>query len=81
MDKLTRKEQAWVDEVNEVLARCPSKNLCFYTIGDPVVGIYLKKRQAACEEANDDLVRVLGRNNWNVDAELRFPATVEGVCG
>lgn len=81
MDKLTKKERAWVYEVNEVLARCPSTNLCFYTTGDSVVGIYLKKRQAAVSDTNDDLVVVLQRNDWLVNEELNFPAGVEGVCG
>ncbi|MGG7930338.1 hypothetical protein PGN89_17170 [Klebsiella aerogenes] len=34
--KLTKKESAWFDEVNAVLARCPSpEKFGFYTIGDP----------------------------------------------
>lgn len=34
MAKLTKKERAWVDEVNSVLARCPSpEKIGFFTIG------------------------------------------------
>lgn len=30
--KLTRKERAWIDEVNEVLARCPSPEKSVFTL-------------------------------------------------
>lgn len=36
MITLTKKEQAWVDELQAVINRCPSpKKIGFYTIGDP----------------------------------------------
>ncbi|HHQ5747088.1 TPA: hypothetical protein ACSRGY_003113 [Klebsiella pneumoniae] len=49
--KLTKKESAWFDEVNAVLARCPSpEKFGFYTIGDPNVMVYdlRKEKEIAC---------------------------------
>ncbi|EOA6970706.1 hypothetical protein ACWAZR_004589, partial [Escherichia coli] len=35
MATLTKKEQAWLSELQDVLDRCPSpKKIGFYTIGD-----------------------------------------------
>lgn len=81
MDKLTKKEQAWVDEVNAVLARCPSKRLGFYTIGDDQVMLYdAKKHRKGCEAENADLVAYLNRNGGAIEDCLYFTAPVEGVC-
>ncbi|ECF1703325.1 hypothetical protein E1B77_20695 [Salmonella enterica subsp. enterica] len=80
MAKLTKKERAWVDEVNEVLARCPSpKKIGFYTIGDPVVSLYDLRHEAECLDG--DLVRIANANGWLFDEELNFPSSVNGVCG
>lgn len=40
MAKLTKKEQAWLDELQEVLNRCPSKRLGFATSGDRDITVY-----------------------------------------
>lgn len=82
MAKLTKKEQAWVDEVNAVLARCPSpEKIGFFTIGDPVIGLYDLRRDKKISDSNDDLVRVAQQNGWLFDERLEFPSAVNGVCG
>lgn len=81
MTKLTKKEQAWIDEVNAVLARCPSpKKIGFYTTGDSCVGLYdLRHDKEICRE-HGDLVIIAQREGWLLDEELRFPSAVNGVC-
>lgn len=82
MAKLTKKEQAWVDEVNAALARCPSpKKIGFYTIGDSNIGLYDLRHDKEISDTNDDLVCVAQRNDWLFDARLWFPSSVNGVCG
>ncbi|MGP8819587.1 hypothetical protein ACT021_17800 [Klebsiella michiganensis] len=82
MAKLTKKEQAWVDEVNAVMARCPSpEKIGFFTIGDPVIGLYDLRRDKEISDSNDDLVRVAQQNGWLSDERLEFPSAVNGVCG
>lgn len=85
--KLTKKEQAWVDEVNAVLARCPSlKKIGFYTIGDPSIALYDLRRL-------DEVTAMLdGRNSsdWctavqkigaGFDETIDFPSAVESTAG
>ncbi|EDX5485383.1 hypothetical protein CSU65_003685 [Salmonella enterica subsp. diarizonae] len=82
MAKLTKKEQAWVDEVNTVLSRCPSpEKIGFFTIGDPVIGLYDLRRDKEISDSDDDLVRVAQQNGWLFDERLEFPSAVNGVCG
>lgn len=80
--KLTKKELAWLDEVNAVLARCPSpEKIGFFTIGDPVIGLYDLRRDKEISDSNDDLVRVAQQNGWLFDERLEFPSAVNAVCG
>jgi len=79
--KLTKKEQAWIDELQAVLDRCPSDRLGFYTISDPVIHLYDRTRADEIGTIEDDLVRILNHNGWGFDGDLKFPADVEGVCG
>lgn len=80
--KITKKELAWLDEVNAVLARCPSpEKIGFFTIGDPVIGLYDLRRDKEISDSNDDLVRVAQQNGWLFDERLEFPSAVKGVCG
>lgn len=82
MSKLNKKERAWVDEVNALLARCPSPDkIGFFTIGDPEVGLYDLRHDKEISDADDDLVRVAHRNDWLFDERLEFPSAVNGVCG
>lgn len=79
-DKLTKKEREWVEEVNEVLSRCPSDRLIFFTGGDQNIGIYLKKREQAVMDYRGDVVQILQRNGWLIAETINFPAPVEAVC-
>lgn len=80
--KLTKKELAWLDEVNAVMARCPSpEKIGFFTIGDPVIGLYDLRSDKEISDSNDDLVRVAQQNGWLFDERLEFPSAVNGVCG
>ncbi|MCS4445199.1 hypothetical protein [Klebsiella pneumoniae] len=80
--KLTKKESAWIDEVNAVLARCPSpEKIGFFTIGDPVISLYDLRRDKEISDSDDDLVRVAQKNGWLFDERLEFPSAVNGVCG
>lgn len=45
MATLTKKEQAWLSELQNVLDRCPSpKKIGFYTIGDKSIYLYDLRR-------------------------------------
>lgn len=39
MAKLTKAEKKWLEEFQEVLNRCPSNRLGFYTVGDAFIGV------------------------------------------
>lgn len=84
MAKLTKAEKKWLDELQEVLNRCPSKNLGFYTIGDPSLHVYdLRKEQQIddyMDRHNHDFchaVKVLDAGHCDLD----FPAQVHSTAG
>lgn len=82
MSKLTKKEKAWIDEVNELLARCPSpQKIGFFTVGDSAVGLYDLRFDKEICDSNDDLVVIAQRKGWLFDERLLFPSPVNGVCG
>ncbi|EPK7771236.1 hypothetical protein QFL30_003569 [Klebsiella oxytoca] len=82
MAKLTKKEQAWVNEVNAVLERCPSpEKIGFFTVGDSAVGLYDLRHDKEISDTNDDLIVVAQRKGWSFDERLEFPSAVNGVCG
>lgn len=82
MAKLTKKEQAWVNEVNAVLERCPSpEKIGFFTVGDSAVGLYDLRHDKEISDTNDDLIVVAQRKGWLFDERLEFPSAVNGVCG
>lgn len=75
--KLTKKELAWFDEVNAVLARCPSpKKFGFYTIGDPNVMVYDKRKEKEIERKLDDvdvkgvLTFLVNRADWQREDDI-----------
>lgn len=85
MAKLTKKEQAWLDEFQAVLNRCPSNRLGFYTIGDPCLNVYDRSKEAEIDALMD-------RNNGtdfctatrHLDADfttIDFPAAVHSTAG
>ncbi|EDM7844534.1 hypothetical protein SFF81_000816 [Salmonella enterica] len=87
MVKLTKKEQAWVEELQEALNRCPSpKKIGFYTIGDNEILLYDLRRI-------DDVQAVIDRRgsaDWctavqdvgaQIDETITFPSPVESTAG
>ncbi|MCI3694228.1 hypothetical protein ABRS07_021915, partial [Escherichia coli] len=55
MATLTKKEQAWLSELQDVLDRCPSpKKIGFYTIGDKSIYLYDLRRMDEIMEALDN---------------------------
>ena len=49
---LTKKEQAWLDDLEAVMLRCPSKRLASYTIGDNDLMFYDAGVAYAWQKAN-----------------------------
>lgn len=84
---LTKKEQAWVDELQDVLNRCPSpKKIGFYTIGDPTIFLYDLRKVNEVEKALDSR----GASDWcqavkavdaHIDEVIIFPSPVESTAG
>ncbi|CAI1771530.1 Uncharacterised protein [Serratia quinivorans] len=84
MAKLTKKEQAWLDELQEVLNRCPSKNLGFYTIGDPMLHVYDLRKEQKIDDHHERNGRDFCHSVSALDADfcdLYFPAAVHSTAG
>lgn len=85
--KLTKKESAWFDEVNAVLALCPSpEKFGFYTIGDPNVMVYDKRKEKEIERLLDarrssDWCIAVRDANAEIDANIDFPSAVLSTAG
>ena len=84
MAKLTKKERQWLEELQEVLDRCPSARLGFYTTGDPDIAVYDANKEDAINDSID-------RNGWDFCSAvakhsaglrtIRFPAPVHSTAG
>lgn len=70
---LTKAERAWLEEVQAVLDRCPSKRLGFFTIGDPNVMLHDATRE---DEIGEELEKNGG--DW-CSAAHRIGADFDGV--
>ncbi|CNH83583.1 Uncharacterised protein [Yersinia frederiksenii] len=85
MNKLTAAEKKWVKQVNALLAKCPSKRLGFYTIGDNDVMLYDAEQfeYKGLMDDHRDLIHTLEDHELKFDDafNLKFPNDVEGVCG
>lgn len=85
MAELTKEEKAWVKKLNTFLAKCPSKRIGFYTIGDRTVFLFdVTHYKEICEVMDN------GGGDWSgcvneigagFDEELIFPNQVESVAG
>lgn len=42
---LTKAERSWLTELQELLNRCPSKRIAFFTVGDSFVGLHDATRE------------------------------------
>lgn len=86
MAKLNKKEQAWLDELQEVLNRCPSERLGFFTIGDPQIAVYDRSKESEIERMLDrresgDWCGCVLKAGANFDEWLDFPAAVHSTAG
>lgn len=83
---LTKAERAWLEEVQTVLDRCPSKRIGFFTIGDPSVYLHDVTRE---NEIDNELENNGGdwcsaANNLSADFDgyyLTFPNSVHSTAG
>ena len=74
MATLTKKERAWLNELQDVLDRCPSpKKIGFYTIGDKSIYLYDLRRMDEIMEVHD--------MNAGFDEKILFPSSVESTAG
>jgi len=48
--RLTKKEEQWLDEFQELMNRCPSKRFSSFTTGDPEIVIFEASKE---REVND----------------------------
>ncbi len=87
MATLTKKERAWLNELQEVLDRCPSpKKIGFYTIGDKSIYLYDLRRMDEIMEALDnrssmDWCVAVHDMNAGFDEKILFPSSVESTAG
>ncbi len=74
-----------VSQVNALLAKCPSKRLGFYTIGDNDIMLYDAEqfKNRGLIDDHRDLIFVLDDNKLKFDSafSIEFPSQVESVCG
>lgn len=84
MEKLTKKEQAWLEELQDVLNRCPSKRLGFYTIGDPVLYVYDRSKEQKIDDHHNSNGRDFCHSVRALNADfcdLEFPAAIHSTAG
>lgn len=84
MANLTKKEQVWLDELQEMLDRCPSKRLGFFTMGDNNVFVYDVKMESeisrVMDRDNDDYGPAVDKVGAGL-GNLIFPAQVHSTSG
>lgn len=81
--KPTKAEKAWLEELQELLDRCPSKRLGFYTIGDPSVSVYDCSKDAKIYEIADrggDFGNAVDKAGARL-GDLTFPFNVHSTSG
>lgn len=87
MTTSSKKDQAWLDELQAVLNRCPSpKKIGFYTIGDPTVFLYDLRKVKEVENALDtgkasDWSPACSVVGAHIDEVIIFPSPVESTAG
>lgn len=84
MAKLTKAEAKWLDELQDVLNRCPTRRLGFYTIGDPTVNVFdlTKENQIneMMEKSNKDFCTASDRLGADLGS-IKFPSNVHATAG
>lgn len=85
--QINQKESARFDEVNAVLARCPSpEKFGFYTIGDPNVMVYDLRKEKEIDRLLDtrrspDWCIAVRDADAEIDANIYFPSAVLSTAG
>lgn len=85
MVELTAAERKWLNDVQRVLNRCPSKRLGFATMGDRDVTVY----DTSFSQAIEDHIFSSGTGDFIPTADqlgavlgvVTFPANVESTAG
>ncbi|CAI1744431.1 hypothetical protein [Serratia entomophila] len=85
MAKLTKAEKKWLDELQEVLNRCPTDRLGFYTVGDPDITVYDRSKEDSIntilDTSDSDWDSCVIKAKANLDASIIFPAAVHSTAG
>ncbi|EGF4813901.1 hypothetical protein ICF92_003246 [Escherichia coli] len=85
--KLTKKEQAWIDELQAVLDRCPSpEKIGYYTIGDKNIFLYDLRRDkeiniALDSRSSSDWCTAVAAVGAGFDETIDFPSAVLSTAG
>ena len=82
--QLTREEKKWLEDVQNLLDKCPSDRLGFFTIGDANLTVYDRRKDLEIDEIQD----TKGRDFCNAVEDvggfikkLNFPAAVHSTSG
>lgn len=83
---LTKAERRWLDELQDVLNRCPSERLGFFTIGDNFLMLHDANREAEIsaemDENGGEWCSAAHRIGADFGGEsLTFPAAVHSTAG
>lgn len=83
---LTKAERAWLAEVQDLLNRCPSNRIAFYTTGDHDVGLHDASRENEIADFLDNSYgewsSAAARIGADFDgAKLVFPNAVHSTAG
>lgn len=86
MPKLNKSEKQWIAEVQELLDRCPSKRLGFYTTGGSTVTVYDRTKDRKIDDIHNDrftgeFCGAVTEAKANFDVWLEFPAAVHSTAG
>jgi hypothetical protein len=83
---LTKAERFWLTELQELLNRCPSKRIAFFTVGDSFVGLHDATREDEIGEYLDKeggewcgAVKDVGADFGDIG--LYFPNAVHSTAG
>jgi len=78
---LTKEEKSWVKKMNTLAAKCPSKRLTFYAMGDPDIYIVDGDHGEEIDEVLNDPLRTAQKRGWLAKETISFPSNVSAVCG
>jgi len=86
MSKMTTEEAAWIAALQKLLAKCPSKRMGSFTIGDPEIVIYDRSKEEKINaimenpSSNSDFCNAVDKVDA-VLARLRMPFQVHSTAG